>query len=168
MTGDDFRRLLPPPRRRPGLLAMCVRWRIEIVTVVAVTAAWQRFGATTLTLGVLMLTSVLIIVPVTRRLALGLLQAVVVPHRVRSGLVQGGVADRSGRLPWIVAARPRGDAVQVTVWLRSGTSVRDLTGAMPIVATACGARGVEVERYSERQDRVMLLVVRPRWGWWTR
>src|SRR5690349_8052096 len=152
MTQDNFRRLLPPPRRRPGLLAVCVRWRIEIVSVVVVTAAWRQFGAATLALGVLMLTSALIVVPVTRRPALGLVQAVIVPHRVRSGLVQAGVGDRSGRLPWIVAARPDGDAVQVTVWLRSGTSLGDLSGASPLVATACGARSVEVERYSERQD----------------
>ena len=168
MSGDDFRRLLPPPRRRPGLLTVGVRWRVEIVIGLVVAAAWRLLGGTALALGALTLAAVLTAVPGARTLAIGLLQAVIVPHRVRSGLLQAGVGDRSGRLPWIVAARPRGDAVQITVWLRSGTSLRDLTGASPMIATACGARGVEVERYSERQDRVMLLVVRPRWGWWTR
>jgi hypothetical protein len=83
--------------------------------------------------------------------------------------VQAGVADRSGRVPWIVAARPLGDdAVRVTLWLRAGTTARDVERALPLITVACGAAHVDLVRHAPRQDRVTLLVARPRWGWWTR
>jgi hypothetical protein len=108
-------------------------------------------------------------VPALRRRFRGWLQAVIAMHRVRSGLVQAGVADRAGRLPWVVAARPLADdAVRVTLWLRSGTAARDVDRALPVITTACGAAHVELVRDAPRQDRVTLLVLRPRWGWWTR
>jgi hypothetical protein len=168
VTEESLRRLLPPPRQRPGPIAVGVRWRVEIAVTAVAGAAWHEFGAVAVAVFGLALASLVAVDPGTRRLALGLVQAAVVPHRVRAGLVQAGVGDRAGRLPWLVAARPRGDSVRVTVWLRAGTSLDDLVQAAPLVATACGALAVEVERYSVRQDRAVLVVVRSRWGWWTR
>lgn len=167
---DDVRRLLPlPPRRRPGPLAVAVRWRIELLLAGAVAAAWQEFGGTAVATAAVVLAVVVAVVPLLRSHARGLLQAVIVMHRVRSGLVQAGVADRSGRLPWVVAARPLGDdAVRVTLWLRSGTTARDVDRALPVITVACAAAHVELVHHTPRQDRVTLLVARPRWGWWTR
>jgi hypothetical protein len=168
MTADDgLRRLLPPPRRRPGLLAMCVRWRLEILIVGVLVAGAQAVGGTVTGFVVVALGLVVTLVPAVRRAALAFVQALVVPHRVRSGLVQAGVADRTGRLPWLVAVRTHGEAVVVTVWLRAGTTQADLHRAAPVVAGACGAAYVEVAADSPRQDRAVLIVVRPRWGWWT-
>ncbi len=168
MTDEDFRRLLPPPRRRPGLLDVVVRWRVEIVAVALVTLAWHVFGGRTLAIIGLVCVVLLIAFRYVRRCTVGLVRAVIVPHRVRSAIVQAGVADRVGHLPWLVAARPRGDTVRVSVWLRAGTSLHDLTRAAPLIATACGAQEVVVEHYSARQDRAALIVIRPRWGCWTR
>jgi hypothetical protein len=168
MTGDDFRRLLPPPRRRPGPISIVVRWRIEIAAVVVAALAVHVLGGRSVAICAVACVALLITSPGARRAALGVVRAVVIPHRVRAGLVQAGVADRAGRLPWLVAARPHGDAVRVTVWLRAGTSLRDLLQATPLIATACGARDVDVERYSARQDRAVLIVIRPRWGSWSR
>jgi hypothetical protein len=168
MTDENLRRLLPPPHRRPSPVDLVIRWRFEIVVAVVVAAAWHALGGRVMGVGALLLAAALLAAPGARRCAVGLLQALIVPHRVRSGLVQAGVGNRSGRLPWLVAARPHGDTVRVTVWLRAGTSLDDLVRAAPLVATACGAQTVDVERYSARQDRAVLVVVRPRWGWWTR
>jgi hypothetical protein len=167
VNDDELRRLLPPPRRRPNPIEVGVRWRVELLLLAAVGMAVHRFGGW-IPLGVAgVLTVLLAVSREARHVALGLLHSVVVPHRVRSGLVQAGVADRSGRLPWLVSGRPRGDDVVVTVWLRSGTSIHDLEQASELLATSCGASRVELERYSAREDRVRLVVVRPRWGWWT-
>ena len=165
---DDFRRLLPPPRRRPNALEVLLRWRFEIVALVGVGAAWYEFGGQVVAVAGLILLALVAVIPPARRLARALLQVLVVPHRVRAGLVQAGVADRGGRLPWLVAARSHGESVRVTVWLRAGTTIRDLVQAAPVIGAACGALSVDVERHSVRQDRVQLVVVRPRWGWWTR
>lgn len=170
MTDDDVRRLLPlPPRRRPGLLAVAVRWRHELLLAGGIAVAWYEFGGTVVATAAVVLAAVVAAVPLLRRHARGLLQAVIVLHRVRSGLVQAGVADRSGRLPWVVVARPVGaDAVRVTLWLRSGTTARDVERALPVLAGACAAGSVEFVHHTPRQDRLTLLVARPRWGWWTR
>jgi len=44
----------------------------------------------------------------------------------------------------------------------------DLRRATSVLATACGAAEVEIHHRSLRQDRVVVAVVRPRWGWPTR
>lgn len=166
--GGELRRLVPPPRRRPGPFAIAVRWRVELALLGAVGLCGYLAGPRALgwaAIGAVLLTALL--APLRRGL-LGLAQATVAAHRVRVGLVQAGVAGRTGRLPWIVTARPRGDAVLVGLWLPAGTTVDDLRGATRVLATACGAAAVEVVQRSPRHDRAVLVVARPRWGWPTR
>ena len=170
MNDDDVRRLVPPPpRRRPGPVAVALRWRVELLLVGAIAGAWHAFGGVVTAAGAVVLAGLVAAVPAVRRYIRGLVQAAIAMHRVRSGLVQGWVVDRSGRLPWVVAARALpDDAVRVTLWLQSGTTVRDVERAGPVITVACAAVRVEVVPHALRQDRVALLVTRPRWGWWTR
>ena len=93
---------------------------------------------------------------------MGVLQSIAVSHRVRSGLVRAGVADRAGRLPWIVGARPCGDAVLVSLRLRAGTTLDDLYRAAPVIGAACGAAKVVATHRTPRRDRAVLIVLRPR------
>ena len=131
-------------------------------------AGWQAVGSTGAAIVLAIFGIVVVSVPVVRRAAVAFGQVLVVPHRVRSGLVQAGVTDRSGRPPWLVSARVRGDGVFVRVWLRAGTTQQDLRRAAPVIAGACGAAHVDAVADSPRQDRAVLVVLRPRWGWWTR
>lgn len=163
---DDLRRLLPPPRRHPGLLVVCLRWRVELLIAGCLAAGFQTLGGVVTGVLLVGLGLLVVAVPVVRRWVIAFGRTLVVTHRVRSGLVRAGVGD--GRLPWLVAARARGDAVLVSVWLRAGTMQQDLHRAAPVVAAARGAAHVEVLRYSPRRDRAVLVVVRPRWGSWTR
>jgi hypothetical protein len=169
VTADGgLRRILPPPRRRPGLLAVLVRWRAELLVVGAVAGAWHwgggaAVGVAAATAGVL----TLLVEPV-RTIVRDAVQSVVCMHRVRSGLVQAGVADRKGRIPWVVRAWCRGDVVLVHLWLISGTTVADIRSSCSVIATSAGAAKVEVHQRSLRQDRAILAVYRPRWGWPTR
>lgn len=166
-AGDEMRRLLPPPRRRPGPLTILIRWRVELTLLAALAGLWQLAGRAAvvwLAVGLLALTAL----PAVHRGVLDLLNTLIVPHRVRSGLIQAGVAGRRGHLPWLVLARPRGDAVVVHVWLHSGTTIEDLRQAELVLTTACGAADVLVAQPSARQDRAWLIVARPRWGWLTR
>jgi hypothetical protein len=165
MTAEgEWRRWLPPPRRRPRLLAVVIRWRIEIVLLVGGIAAWRQAG--TLAMEIVVGASCLLLaaVPVVRRVSGCAFATVVAPHRVRSGLVQAGVTDRAGSPPWLIWAAPVGRSVHVRVWLRAGTTVSDLRGAVPVLAAACGAAHVEVVQLSYRQDRATIIVVHPRWG----
>jgi hypothetical protein len=167
-TPDEvFRRLVPPPGRArwPGLLTVLVRWRAELLLAGVVAALWHWAGG--LVVGILGLVVAVLAaaVPTVRHGVVGVTRTLIAVHRVRAGLVQAGVGDRTGRPPWLPWARPTGPkGVVVGVWLRAGTTPGDLRAAAPVIAAACGAAVVEVEQHG-RDDRAELHVVRPKWGW---
>lgn len=164
-TAGGFRRLIPPPRRRPGLLTIIVRWRVEFASGTALIIAFVYVGGQFVLLTAATFAVLVLVLPAARSRCVRLLQAVVTPHRVRSGLIQAGVTDRAGRPPWITYAWVRGETVLVHVWLRSGTTPGDLRGAADVITSACGAAQVEITHRSARQDRAIVVVYRPRWGW---
>jgi hypothetical protein len=159
-----WRRLLPPPRHRPGLVAIIVRWRIEIALLALVWASWRSTGP--LVMAFVFLGSVLAAatMPTVRHLLVRVWQLLVVPHRVRTALVQAGVGDRAGRLPWILWAESAGRSVRVEVQLRAGIVVDDLVGASSVIAGACGASEVAVLPHPYRANRAALEVGCPMWG----
>ena len=164
---EVFRRLTPPPGRArwPGLLTVLVRWRAELLLAGAVAALWHWFGGLVVGLVGLAVAVLGAAVPPVRHGLICLLQTVVVPHRVRAGLVQAGVGDRTGRPPWLPWARPIGTkGMVVGVWLRAGTT--PATCAPPPRSSPRRA-GPRPSRWSTsgRDDRAELHVVRPRWGW---
>lgn len=161
-----FRRLNPPPRRRVGMHDILLRWRVEILFAATAYGLWWLLGWLGLAVITVGVATLVVISRPVRKIVLGYALGVVVTHRVRVGLVQTGVADRAGRLPWLVCARPGADDdVIVSVWLRAGTTIGDLRIGAPIVAAACGARSVTVNQLGPRSDRVLLAVMRPRWPW---
>lgn len=164
-SAEEFRRLLPPPRRRPGLLTILVRWRIEVALTAVAAVGWWYLGSRTLLLVLAALVGLAFGVPSLRTGSTRLLLAIVIPHRVRSSLIQAGVTDRAGRPPWVIGARARGDTIEVSVWLRSGTTQEDLSAATNVIGSACGAADVKVVYFGDRQDRAVVIVYRPRWGW---
>jgi hypothetical protein len=161
---DGFRRVFPPPRRKPGLLTILVRWRLEVLAAAFVAAVWWRLGAGVVLAVVAVVVVLVAAVPPVRAVAVRLARIVVIPHRVRSALIQAGVTDRAGRPPWLLGARVHGEAVVVWVWLRSGTTSADLRDSVGVIAAACGAVDVEISRDSARLDRATVIVHRPRWG----
>jgi hypothetical protein len=164
---EVFRRLTPPPGRArwPGLLTVLVRWRAELLLTGAAAGLWYWVGGLVVGLVGLAVAVLGAAIPAVRHGLVCVVQTAVVPHRVRAGLVQAGVGDRTGRPPWLPWARPIGTkGMVVGVWLRAGTTPGDLRAAAPVVAAACGATAVEVEQHG-RDDRAELHIVRPRWGW---
>lgn len=167
--GEDlFRRITPPPGPppRPSVFAVIARWRIELLVAALVAGLWHLAGGVVVGLVAVALALSAAAVPAVRRLVAAAIRVVVVPHRVRAGLVQAGVGDRSGRPPWLPWARPVGpNGVSVAVWLRAGTTQSDLRAATSVIAAACGATAVAIEQRGSRHDWAVVLVVRPRWGW---
>jgi hypothetical protein len=161
----NLRRVLPAPRRKPSLGTIVVRWRLELMLAAGVTGWWLLLGWLPLAIGAVALALMLAVNPSARRGVTRVLRAVVVPHRVRSGLLQSGVTDRSGRLPWLVRSYARGETVFVHVWLRSGTTIGDLRRARAVLRAACGAADVDVHNHPTRHDRAVIVIYRPRWGW---
>ncbi|QJY46182.1 hypothetical protein [Pseudonocardia broussonetiae] len=169
MSADGgLRRLLPPPRRRPNLLTVLLRWRAELLVAGVLASLWHYAGAGAVGALCAVVAVLALLVPPVRNVLGGAAQAVVTMHRIRSGLVQAGVADRAGRIPWVVTATARNDVVLVGLWLHAGTIRADVDAAAEVLAAACGAATVEVHPRTLRRDRVVVAVVRPRWGWPTR
>lgn len=166
--GPEARRLLPPPRRRPGPLAIAVRWRRELLVAGVLGYTVWGLGPSVAVLLAAVVVAAFLTLPPLRGIGRRELQAVVVPHRARTGLLQAGVASRTGKLPWIVTSRGRGDAVVLSVWLPAGVTVDDVDASREVVAAACGAAEVHIVAPGPRRDRLLLVVVRPRWGWWGR
>ena len=167
----EYRRMLPPPgrARRPGLLTVLVRWRAELLLIGLVAGLWRVGGPITVAIIGAVAVLAVVVFPTVRHGLTGATRTLVTWHRVRVGIAQSGIHDRSGRLPWLPWARPVGSkGVTVGVWLRAGTTAGDLRGATEVIAAACGATAVEVEQHGPRNDRVQLHVVRPRWGWFGR
>jgi hypothetical protein len=162
---SEWRRRLPPPRRKPNLIMVLARWRVEIPLGAAAVAVLQTLGPLPFALVVGASAVGIAMSSTVRRGALTVWQTVVVPHRVRSALVHAGVANLDGRLPWLLYSRPAGmELIRVEVWLRSGIVTAHVRGAADDIATACGARTVEVIEHSLRPDRVTVIVAHARWG----
>lgn len=129
--GPDWRRLLPPPRRRAGLGAILVRWRVEVLLALGA-GALGLYGDLRV---VALLAGATALVSATtatgRAAAVRLWQLLAVPHRVRSAFAEAGVTSRQGRLPWIFYARPAPSATQ---W-----SSRSASGLVPRCATCATA-----------------------------
>jgi hypothetical protein len=173
VTSGDVRRFFPPLRRRPLPAVVVARWWFELATAGLLAAAsWAvvelvggpgavacGFAAgATLAVATAKIESV-------REAVLGTVQRMIVPHRLRLGFVRGGVATRDGRLPAIVRSQCRFDQARCWVRLPAGLLVEDLVGARRVLAGSCGATAVEVFPDGPRQDRALVVVIRPRWGW---
>jgi hypothetical protein len=172
----DFRRLFPPERPRPHLLVVLGRWWLEITAVlsavvVARTAVDVLGAAGASVLGAAVGIAVAGAAwrfDVVREVLLGGYQRLIVPHRARLGIVHSGATNRYGKLPTIIRSRCRADQVRLWLHLPAGIVIGDLAVANDVIASSCGAASVMILPDGPRQDRVVLVIVRPRWGWLTR
>lgn len=154
----------PLPEPLPGGTTIAIRWRKEIILAGLTASAMLQFGAAVV--GMVVLTTFLtaMTVPPVRQILLHAWNYVVVPHRVRVGLVVGKVRDRQGQLPLIHYAVPEGADVRVEIGLRQRMSADDVARALSAIRFACGAAEVRMVTRADRPNRVTLLITRPRWG----
>jgi hypothetical protein len=173
VTSSDVRRFFPPLRRRPQPVVVLARWWFELSAAAVLGAAsWSAVGllggpgAVALGLAAGATTAVAAAkLEWVRDVLFCIVQRAIVPHRLRLGFVRGGVITRDGRLPAIVRSQCRVDQARFWVRLPSGLLIEDLAAAGRVFAGSCGATDVAVFRDGPRQDRAVVVVVRPRWGW---
>jgi hypothetical protein len=173
VTSVDVRRFFPPLRRRPQPAVVVGRWWYEVTVVgLLATASWSAVGllggpgalalvfavGATLAVGAAKIEWV-------RDVLFCAVQRMIVPHRLRLGFVRGGVLTRDGRMPAIVRSQCRVDQARFWVRLPAGLIVEDVAAAGRVLAGSCGATDVVVFRDGPRQDRAVVVVARPRWGW---
>jgi hypothetical protein len=152
------------PLARPNPVVLAWRWRYELgavaVLVAAVLLAAPRVGPLRTALLLAWPVAAVLAFPAVRRFAVRRLWCVLTPHRVRTGCAHAWIHSRTGKIPAVLwtAAVPAGE--RVTLWLRPGTTAEDLEAARDLLATACWARRVEVQRHPRRAQLAALVVVR--------
>ncbi len=157
-------------RPRPNPLVVLWRWRYEAAVVALGAAMVLALGprsAGVVAVAALAVGAGVAAWPAARRLALARLWCVITPHRIRAACAEGWLHSRSGRIPAVLwtSARPYGEAV--TLWCRAGTTAAQFDSHRAVLAAACWASDVRVERLPRRPYLVRLHVVRrpaPR-GW---
>jgi hypothetical protein len=140
------------------------RWSIEILLLALLIITWFRLSAHMPNYAV---AAVLVVpfaiganFPRVRRLLAGWCWVLVVRHRFRTALVQTGVRNRSGKLPWIVAWRPTAVGERVTLLMVAGMSATDVENAADALAAACWARQVRVDKNRRSAAFVRVDVIR--------
>jgi hypothetical protein len=140
------------------------RWSIEILLLALLIITWFRLSAHMPNYAV---AAVLVVpfaiganFPRVRRLLAGWCWVLVVRHRFRTALVQTGVRNRSGKLPWIVAWRPTAVGERVTLLMVAGMSATDVENAADAIAAACWARQVRVDKNRRSSAFVRVEVIR--------
>ncbi len=140
------------------------RWSIEITLLVLLITVWFRLSAHMPNYAV---AAVLVVpfaiganFPRVRRQLTGWCWVLIVRHRFRAALVQTGVRNRSGKLPWIVAWRPTAVGERVTLLMVAGMSATDVENAAEAIAAACWARQVRVDKNRRSSAFVRVHVIR--------
>jgi hypothetical protein len=128
-------------------------WLPELVTGTTLLAIWTLLvGHTPLAIRLTVMLAVvsIVAVPNMRRSLAALGWCFIVRHRLRTCFAQFIVANRSGSLPLILAARPTPVGERVWIYLRPGLSISDLESRLEKIAVACHASTVIVDRASTR------------------
>ena len=84
----------------------------------------------------------------------------ITPHRVRVGLYQARIQNRSGRRPMIIQVTGEPFGERVRLWCPAGTSAEDIYVARDVLRAACWAADVRVARDEQRSHLVTVDVIR--------
>jgi hypothetical protein len=127
-------------------------WTGELASLAAILTVWvllnkAPFLVVISTMGLL---ACAFVVPRVRRVMASIGWCFIVRHRLRTCFSQFIVANQSGSLPLIFAARPTPVGERVWIYLRPGLSPSDLQSRLEKIAVACHASAVLIERASSR------------------
>lgn len=149
-------------RRRFNPALAAYRWRYEIA-LSGLSVGVAQLGATThwaASLVIILVVAVALIWwPALRRWLRGRVWAVLVQHRLRSAFRGAALSTWAGRMPAILWTSPRPAGVRVLVSLPAGLESGDLRALRDVLAAACFASDVLVERHPRHANLVALYIV---------
>ena len=158
----DFDGFFGRPRRRFNPLPIPWRWRYEALVGLGVAAGLHGLAAaigTVAAVGVATAATVGCVVwPPARRFLGGRIRSVVVAHRLRVGMVEASILSWRGRLPMILRASPTPRGVRVVLWCPAGVDVKAFNAGRELLAAACWAADVYVDRHRRWAQLVVVIV----------
>jgi hypothetical protein len=150
------------PRRRTSLPACIWAWRKEFVLAVGIAVLFVVLVRTSSTAGAVAGLSAAVGVfspPWSDRLkAFG--WRLITPHRLRAGLCQARIENRSGRRPMIVRITSEPFGERLLLRCPAGTSAEDIHAKRDVLRAACWAADVRVARDEQRSHLVTVDVIR--------
>jgi hypothetical protein len=152
---------LTRPRRTNPVLAL-YRWRYEIAAVVLVPLALietdRAIGPIWLAVALAGVVSMVWHWPTARRWVISRCRAVLVQHRLRTAFARARVCTLDGKRPAILWTRPRNGEIQVLLACPAGVGVDRIRQQRRLLASACYATEVHVDRHPRWTNLVMLSV----------
>ena len=140
------------------------RWRTELTTTAALTAAtWRLAAAITLTAALLTLGGLalaLAVIPHSRRFITRRAWCVLARHRLQRLCWEARLHTRSGRLPLIMSIRPTKVGERAHVLCRAGICAEDFEAHIGEIRAACYARDARVTRHARWSQLVTIDIVR--------
>jgi hypothetical protein len=128
-------------------------WLGELLACAVITVVWSLLAThTPLAIRASVVAAIIaaLLIPAVRRPIVALGWCFIVRHRLRTCFAQFIVANQSGSLPLILAARPTPVGERVWIYLRPGLSVNELQSRVDKIAVACHASTVIINRASAR------------------
>ena len=104
--------------------------------------------------------TVCLLLPIPGRWMRGWAWCMVTRHRVRAFLVENGIRNRSGKLPWILATYPTPVGERVWLLLIAGMSVDDVSDRVTALAATCWARDARLDRTKRSAAVVRVDIIR--------
>lgn len=164
LSAGDFLHWFGPRRRRRYPLPIPWRWRYEIGAGVGVPVGLDALADAThpIAAAALVFAAVTgsVAWPAAHRFLTARAWCVLVPHRLRVGMIESAVLSRSGWLPAVLRTSPHPRGVRVLLWCPAGVDVHTFHAARSRLAVACWAADVEIARHPRFAHIVVLLVVR--------
>ena len=158
----DFDGFFGRPDRRFNPLPIPWRWRYELLVGVGVTAGLRGLAeavgpAATVCVAVVAVVGCVAWRP-ARRFFAARIRCVVVQHRLRVGMIEAAILSWRGRLPMILRTTPTPRGVRVVVWCPAGVDVAAFHAGRGLLAAACWASEVYVDRHRRWAQLVVVIV----------
>jgi hypothetical protein len=121
-------------------------WLPELLLAAGLIAGWTELAAHTTLWPRLTATAAIVAVPASiapvRRFIYALAWCQISRHRIRTCFNEFIITNRTGSLPFILAARPTPAGERLWLWLRPGLALADITDRLDKIAAACWATSV--------------------------
>ncbi len=105
-------------------------------------------------------TTVVMVLPWTRRSVTGRVWCILSRHRIQRVCYETRMHTRSGRLPLVLRISPTQVGERALIWCRAGICAEDFEAHAGEIAAACYAREARIERSKRRAQLVQVHIVR--------
>ena len=141
-------------------------WLPELALIAAVICGWAELASHTPLWARLVITAVIVAVPASippvRRGVYALAWCQVSRHRIRVCFSEFLIANRTGSLPFILAARPTAAGERLWIWLRPGLALADIINRLDQIAAACWATSVVADQASASNSALLRIDIKRR------